>query len=246
MNHLHGEGRIMGASRASRLRMIAAVLLTASLTLGAVGCSAEFSCGEDEETTTTAAAATTTAAPTTTTTAASTTTAPVSTSVPSTEAPTTTTTGPSTTATTEVLSSAETRLPNGDIKGMGFITKVWEKDGVRYLSIDYAEMLTGEEARQAAIEAGVIEPDEDLPNDYFIRNVNTKLREFTISPAVAITTATRWAPNDGPAAPCTWEEFVGFWGPGPLPDGDTQLHAVPWWIVRTGTEVHSIEEQYIP
>ena len=59
-----------------------------------------------------------------------------------------------------------------------------------------------------------------LPNDYFVRNVNTKLREFTVSDIVVITTATRWAPNDGPA--------------------------VPWWITRAGTEVHSIEEQYIP
>ena len=38
------------------------------------------------------------------------------------------------------------------------------------LGVDLAEFLTGEEARQAAIEAGVIGDDEDLPNDFFIVN----------------------------------------------------------------------------
>jgi hypothetical protein len=36
------------------------------------------------------------------------------------------------------------------------------------LIVDPAEMLTGEEARQAAVDAGVIEEGEDLPNDFFI------------------------------------------------------------------------------
>ena len=234
----------MRPTRRSRTLIATAVALTMGLVLIS-------GCGADEETTTTGDGPTTTAAaPTTTapapgTTAAPATTVPVSTSVAPTEPPTTSTTE-ATTTTTEALSSAETRLPNGDIKAMGFISDVWEHGGVRYLSIDYAEMLSGEEARLAAIEAGVIQPDEDLPNDYFIRNVNPMLREFTVSPAVAITTSTRWEPNDGMAAPCTWEDFIGFWGPGPLPDGDTQLHAVPWWIIRDGSEIYSIDEQYIP
>ncbi|MBN1629483.1 MAG: hypothetical protein JW990_06960 [Thermoleophilia bacterium] len=205
-------------------------------------------CGDDAGTTTTTGNSTTTAATvsTDTTDAPTTTTASTSTTVPTPGTSSTTTEAPTTTTEAEQLSSAETRLPNGDIKGMGFIDRVWVEDGVRYLSIDYAEFLTGEEANQAAVDAGVIEPGEDVPNDYFIRNVNPKKREFTVSDSVAITTATRWAPNDGPAAPCAWEDFLSFCGPGPLPDGDSQLHAVPWWIIRTGAEVYSVEEQYIP
>ena len=38
------------------------------------------------------------------------------------------------------------------------------------LGIDLAEMLTGEEAKTAAIEDGVIAEGEDLPNDFYIDN----------------------------------------------------------------------------
>jgi len=213
-----------------------AVALVLSLTLGLAGC------GDDGEPTTTLASTSSSVATTGTTT-------PPTTDVPT---PTTTTgssttvTEPSTATTTEQLSSAETLQPDGTIRGMGFIDKVWEADGARYLSIDYAEFLTGEEARQAAIDAGDLEPGEDLPNDYYIRNVNPKKREFTVSASVDIRTSTRWEPNDGWEAPCGWEDFVGFWGSGPLPDGDSHLHVVPWWIIREGAVVTSIQEQYVP
>ena len=58
---------------------------------------------------------------------------------------------------------------------MGYIDAVWEDGGVRYLSID-SRGASAEEAIQAAIDAGYIQPGEDLPNDYFIRNENSKLR----------------------------------------------------------------------
>ena len=38
------------------------------------------------------------------------------------------------------------------------------------LGVDPAQMLTGEEARLAAVDAGVIGEGEDLPNDFFILN----------------------------------------------------------------------------
>lgn len=38
------------------------------------------------------------------------------------------------------------------------------------LLIDPAEMLSGEEAREAAVADGFIQPGEDLPNDFYIRN----------------------------------------------------------------------------
>jgi hypothetical protein len=224
----------MGSTRTSRLWVVvAAAAVALVLALAVIGCTSE------EETTTTAAVPTTSGAGDTTTT----TEAPAPTSVPPTDASTTTVS--SGTTTTEALSSAEERLPNGNIKAMGFIDAVWEDGGVRYISIDYAEFLGGEEAIEAAIEAGVIEPGEDLPNDYFIRNVNSQLREFVVSDSVAINTSTRWAPHDGFEATCTWEDFASFWGPG-LGDGDSHLYQMPWWIVRDGDTVITIDEQYLP
>jgi hypothetical protein len=93
----------------------------------------------------------------------------------------TSTTLPSATTTTEKLSSAEASNPDGTIKAMGYIDKVWESGGVRYISIDYAEMLTGAAANAAAVAAGEIAPGEDVPNDYFIQNTNTQKRQFAVA-----------------------------------------------------------------
>ncbi len=86
--------------------------------------------------------------------------------------PSTSSTDAETTTTTEALSSAETRLANGHVKAMGYIDKVWEQGGKRYIRIDYATMLTGDAANEAAIADGVIEPGETVDNDYYISNVN--------------------------------------------------------------------------
>jgi hypothetical protein len=45
-----------------------------------------------------------------------------------------------------------------------------DEAGEMTLGIDLAEMLTGEEAKTAAIEDGVIAEGEDLPNDFYIDN----------------------------------------------------------------------------
>ena len=144
--------------------------------------------------------------------------------------------------TTEALSSAETRLPNGNIKAMGYIDEVWEEGGTRYISIDYAEMLTGQEAMDAAVEAGYIAPGEDLPNDYFIRNDNPQKREFKVAESAVITTATY---GGGMEESVSWDVFKSFWTEFP-PEGAAHLNAMPWWIERDGDTAVKIAEQYLP
>jgi hypothetical protein len=217
--------------------LVAAVILVGAL-WGVVGC------GSGEETSTTASATTSGTVASTTSTSGGSSGSVTSSTIPS---PPThpDTTASSSTTTTEALSSAETRLPNGNIRAMGFISEVWESGGVRHLSIDYAEMLTGEEAVAAAIEAGEIAPGEDLPNDYFISNVNPQFREFTVASDVSITTATYLGGGPDDPQPVTWAEFKSFWDAIP-PAGAEHLHVVPWWIERDGDEIVSIAEQYLP
>jgi hypothetical protein len=211
-------------------------------------------CSTGGGTTTTSA----TAGPGSTTTAGSVATTGSSDTTASTSAPSTTTTGiviilPSTTSssevttTTEALSSAETRLPSGRIKAMGFIDKVYIKDGKRYISIDYAQMLTGDAATAAAVAEGFIGPGETLDTDYYISNVNPAKRVFEVSGTVAITTSTRWVAGDDMGAACTWAAFKSFWGPAAaLSSSEKHLHVVPWWIERDGPLVVKIDEQYLP
>jgi hypothetical protein len=159
------------------------------------------------------------------------------------EETTTTSSVESSTTTTEKLSTAETRLANGHIKAMGFIKKVWEAGGKRYISIDYAEMLTGQAAIDAAVAAGEIQPGEDLPNDYFIRNTNPEQRQFEVSGSVAVTTSTWHGEMDHPV---TWDVFTSFWSTTPPDDEASYLRDSPWWIERDGQTILKIDEQYLP
>jgi hypothetical protein len=140
-------------------------------------------------------------------------------------------------------------LPNGHIKAMGYIDRVWIDGGVRHLRIDYAEMLTGAEALAAfnAAKAAGREPaDATLDSDWYISNVNPLKREFLIADPVAITTSTRWAPHLGMGVPCSWADFYNFWNLiGPPVEGDAQMPHVPWWIERDGNTVVKIDEQYL-
>ena len=51
-----------------------------------------------------------------------------------------------------------------------FVMAGKDETGAHSMGVDLAEMLTGEEARDAAVEDGVIEEGEFLPNDFYIDN----------------------------------------------------------------------------
>lgn len=228
------------------MKVIGTIVILLLVALLAVGCSL----GGGGTTTTVSTAVSESTTDTTAGTSSTDSTAP-----PSTEPTTTTTAGivisipstESTTTTTEKLSSAEERLSNGHIKAMGFIDKVYIQDGKRYISIDYAEMLSGQAAIDAAVAAGFINPGEDLPNDYWISNENPQKRVFAVSDTVKITTSTRWVGGNDMNAPCNWADFKSFWGPqAGLDDSEKHLHESPWWIERDGQVVIKIDEQYLP
>ncbi len=57
-----------------------------------------------------------------------------------------------------------------DGKFFAFVTVGEDEAGVTTLGVDLATMLSGEAARKAAVEDGVIAEGEDLPNDFYIDN----------------------------------------------------------------------------
>jgi hypothetical protein len=240
------DSRKLGRSLAPGVFPGILVLLLASVLVVAAGCGG----GGDTTTTLGPTSSETVAETTTSTTMAETTTTTLfdihSVTSSTSSASTTATSGGTTT--TEALSSAETRLPSGHIKAMGYIDRVWEEGGKRYIRIDYAEF--ADDPTAAARAAGEIGPDEEWELDYYISNVNPLKREFEVSDSVVITTSTRWVAGDDMGAPCTWADFKSFWGPGPMPgpypESEVHLHAVPWWIERDGPVVVKIDEQYLP
>ena len=230
-----------GATRHSgvRKRFVGRLLLPALLTMVLVALLA--GCGRGASATTqavTTVTSTNTSAPATS--SVTTSSVPQVSTTSSSAATTTTTTSSTTTAGSgDDLSTAESLLPNGHIKAMGFVKRVWVEGGSRRLEIDYAEMLTGAAADAAAVEAGVISPGEHTDNDYFISNVNPMLRTFTVSPA-----ATFFDDTGVTGVPITWETFLGYWTGDPA--GAAHKRAAPWWIERDGITVVKVNQQYLP
>lgn len=126
---------------------------------------------------------------------------------------------------------------------------------------DYAQMLSGQEAIDAAVEDGVTTPEEGVPNDYYIRNVNTQLRTLPVAPDAVVILASsaagavagvrvsvdEWLSlfhEDGTPYDRSQEEpplvegpHSGFFGAG---------WGAPYWITLEGDQVVQIYQQYLP
>lgn len=163
-------------------------------------------------------------------------------------------TGPS--GTSEVTLDARYE-PEATIE-FGFLNQVSASEIVA----DYAQWLTGEEANQAAFEDGEIPSvEEGVPNDYYIRNVNPRLRTLphdddvriwlTTSAEGSVTTIEvgleEWLTifNDGNP----WDYETDEVPPGEAPHfgylGAGTVYA-PYWLIILDEAVIAIEQQYIP
>lgn len=116
----------------------------------------------------------------------------------------------------------------------------WEGDTPE-LTVDYAQLLTGDEAAAAATAAGEESPP---PNDYFILNENPRLRTFPVDvgPSVRMTSSAEGTRPEGyEMAFSEWyDAYSGMSGSFPA------IRDVPYWIeIENGTVVR-IEEQYLP
>lgn len=74
---------------------------------------------------------------------------------------------------------------------IGYVEKVFEKDGKRYFIIDKVEFLTGDAAVEAAMKDGNAYYDYytgeySVPNDYYIVNNNPLIRTYEISESASI------------------------------------------------------------
>lgn len=72
-----------------------------------------------------------------------------------------------------------------DAPRFGFVS-IDRQSGDVVVEFDEAEMLTGDAAVEAAVDAGVIAEGEDLPNDFFIVDGGTSTVQLELADAVSI------------------------------------------------------------
>jgi len=129
---------------------------------------------------------------------------------------------------------------------------------------DYAEMLTGDEAVQAAFEDGEIgSVEEGIPNDYYIRNQNDQLRTLVVADGVTVVLQTS-ATGPVSAVEVAMDEWLALYKADGTP-WDYEVDEVPSWpephmgYFGAGTKgtpywltfdadgnVIEIEQQYLP
>lgn len=199
--------------------LAAVAVVTATAALGG--------CGDDAGD----AATTTTAAP-----VATTTTGPESTAAPSTSAEVdVATTAPPTTVPADAAASDQ--VPDGT--NFGYVTSI--DIGGSSVTIDIAELLTGDAAVKAAIEDGALDAGEtSIDNDYYIRNRNPKLRTAPVAPTASVNVlASPGSPDleggDLQALAVSLTTYVGDEGP-----------RLPVQIVATGGVITRIDEVFFP
>lgn len=177
---------------------------------------------------------TTTAAQTTTTSAAVTTTMTPQPTTTTTGAPTTTLPPMTTTSLVDALAPegsgctpGSQDLPDGLWYGQ---VSVFDDDGI---SFDLACWFTGDAATAAAAEDGAESPP---PNDYYVRNQNTQLRELEVAPDIPVLWYLSGDPNDSQQGNFSeWVEFL-----------ETQDFRLSIWVTIDNGEVTAIEEQWVP
>ena len=104
------------------------------------------------------------------------------------------------------------------------------------LTYDQAQFLTGAAANKAAAED---EREVPVPNDYYIRNVNNRLRTAPVAANAAILGSTALAGHVEPE-PVTLEALEQY------ADLD-QSAATGFWITVDGKgQIAKVEEQYVP
>lgn len=111
-------------------------------------------------------------------------------------------------------------------------------NGDKTVRFDLIQWLTGEAANKAAAEDGEESPP---PNDYYIRNVNPKLRTLATAPSVTVTVNVLAAEETGSAVKdteITLAKLAGY-------PRDRVRDAVFWLTVSHG-KVTRIEEQFVP
>ncbi|MDO8987379.1 MAG: hypothetical protein Q7V14_04060 [Coriobacteriia bacterium] len=139
---------------------------------------------------------------------------------------------------TEPESPADTATKPASDRQFCFIRSGTWEGATPYLTVDYAEMLSGAAAAAAATAHGSESPP---PNDNYIVNDTTKLRSLAANPKmnVKVTSSGGGIDPDTMAFGQWYDVLVGM-------SADNFVKDRPYWITIKNGTITAIEEQYLP
>jgi hypothetical protein len=121
------------------------------------------------------------------------------------------------------------------------------------LVADYIQMLTGEDAVAAAREDGFIGPDDELGNDFYIRNQNPRLRTLSLADDLVVV-LTACYPDEGPCVTLESVDDATWYRLASDPESAVKtlgwhwygLGELPYWLTLQDGAIVQVEEQYLP
>jgi hypothetical protein len=111
------------------------------------------------------------------------------------------------------------------------------------VEVDLAQFFGLEDGIAAAREDGVIGPNDDLPNPFYVRNLHER-RTLGITADATVIVLGYDAEGNTLMTPISLEEFVLFWKTGPA--SGTWTAALYYWFSPADDVIDRIEAQYIP
>lgn len=140
--------------------------------------------------------------------------------------------------------AAQLVSPPRELAHYGHIRTLRRSGGRYVLRFDPAFWLGGTTADRAAVEDGVIEPGEGVPNDYYVRDESSRLLTYVV-PADARATVLTRGPRNTRVTVRELAEIVK----GRNPRGRTLFdprNDLGYWIRVTLDKVRSLDQQYRP
>lgn len=132
----------------------------------------------------------------------------------------------------------------------GWLRSFEDTGGTTTVGVDPADMLTGEAAVAAARQDGEISQNEDLPNDFYIRNPDESTIEFTVSPDVVVTLQACYQGGDCVVSEqvdlATWSVLLGAEENPELEWDWYGAGSLPYEFTVTNETVTEIHEVYLP
>lgn len=141
-------------------------------------------------------------------------------------------------------SATSSPSPGADERLFGEIVAI--DANVPSITLDLGQLFGGggpDEANAAARADGVIGPNEDLPNPFYVRDLHER-RTIGLDPAATVVVLGYDAEGNTLPTPVSLSEFVALWRSGP-PSG-AWMPAVYYWCSLRDSRVVGIEAEYTP
>lgn len=137
--------------------------------------------------------------------------------------------------------------PSASEKAVGYLKKIYTKNGKNYIDIDYVQWLTGDTAEKAMREDGMCPKSGEciVYNDYYIRNQNPLIRTFEVAPEAEI----RAHEFEAEYASGNWNESMTFSRFSQYFNKNSDngyWDSAPFHVEIGNNKILKITEQYIP